>query len=101
LEVTRLKLKFSTTRAGCDRDRDLVVVEVLDEFADTGEGLNCGPEEVLGNVTLCEVGIEGERDPGEEGEEVGSCLSFGFKIKMRKNCARWTTGTYASPSAQP
>lgn len=49
-----------------------------DEFKRAGEEGDGGPEGVLEGVATGEVGLGGEGDVGEEGEEVVGCFEFGW-----------------------
>ena len=57
-------------------------MEVRDEAGGAREELDGWPEEVLEGVALGEVGVEGELDAREGGEEVLGCLEFGWRASV-------------------
>ena len=59
-------------------------VEVVDEALDAGEEGDGGPAEVLGCVTLGEVVVDGERDIGEEGKEMGGGVAVGWGLRWER-----------------
>lgn len=53
---------------------------MFDELERAGEEGDGGPEGVLEGVAMGEVGLGGEGDVGEEGEEVVGCFEFGWAL---------------------